>query len=401
MKGGKQNSDAVAGDNGVSSEQPSTGASQAEQQERDGDAGEEDEDVGKEYEEKLEEEELADVEKPKLAEGFYEIEDVWRKRVRKGKVQYLIKWRGWPESANTWEPVENLMTCYDVIDAFEESLRSGKQRLARKRKRQHGVTHTQIKKQQQQQQCSPAAATNDVPAVKVSIMEEPMPSSPLASLDAINHVDSSGSGLNDIQVDGVANDNDLNFDSSIKEINEKNELDLKLSELKGGIATKETSVDRSGDGLTSGFSAANGTESLQSGRCTGAKRRKPASVRRFKPETASGVMNDSQDALPNATSGPFVAFTKEGIHDHGFVGNALGCKNKWDDSKDACAITEIIKPMSYSASVSSDFQDVSVTFLAKRSDGKEVMVDNKFLKMNNPLVLINFYEQNLRYHPTQ
>lgn len=239
--------------------------------------------------------------------------------------------------------------------------------MARKRKRQHGVTHTQIKKQQQQQQCSPAAATNDVPAVKVSIMEEPMPSSPLASLDAINHVDSSGSGLNDIQVDGVANDNDLNFDSSIKEINEKNELDLKLSELKGGIATKETSVDRSGDGLTSGFSAANGTESLQSGRCTGAKRRKPASVRRFKPETASGVMNDSQDALPNATSGPFVAFTQEGIHDHGFVGNALGCKNKWDDSKDACAIAEIIKPMSYSASVSSDFQDVFVTFLAKRS----------------------------------
>ena len=89
MKGGKQNSDAVAGDNGVSSEQPSTGASQAEQQERDGDAGEEDEDVGKEYEEKLEEEELADVEKPKLAEGFYEIEDVWRKRVR--KVSFILE----------------------------------------------------------------------------------------------------------------------------------------------------------------------------------------------------------------------------------------------------------------------------------------------------------------------
>lgn len=28
--------------------------------------------------------------------------------------------RGWPETANTWEPLENLLSCYDVVDAFEE-----------------------------------------------------------------------------------------------------------------------------------------------------------------------------------------------------------------------------------------------------------------------------------------
>ncbi|KAJ0013690.1 hypothetical protein Pint_20832 [Pistacia integerrima] len=33
------------------------------------------------------------------------------------------------------------------------------------------------------------------------------------------------------------------------------------------------------------------------------------------------------------------------------------------------------------------------------SDGKEVMVDNKFLKANDPLLLINFYEQHLKYSP--
>ena len=30
------------------------------------------------------------------------------------------KRRGWPETANTWEPMENLQSCSDVIDAFEE-----------------------------------------------------------------------------------------------------------------------------------------------------------------------------------------------------------------------------------------------------------------------------------------
>lgn len=28
--------------------------------------------------------------------------------------------RGWPETANTWEPYENLVSCFDVIEAFEE-----------------------------------------------------------------------------------------------------------------------------------------------------------------------------------------------------------------------------------------------------------------------------------------
>lgn len=59
-------------------------------------------------------------ERPKLEDGFYEIETIRRKRVRKGQLQYLIKWRGWPENANTWEPLENLQACSDVIDAFED-----------------------------------------------------------------------------------------------------------------------------------------------------------------------------------------------------------------------------------------------------------------------------------------
>ena len=36
---------------------------------------------------------------------------------------YLIFWvvrRGWPESANTWEPAENLKACSDFIDAYEK-----------------------------------------------------------------------------------------------------------------------------------------------------------------------------------------------------------------------------------------------------------------------------------------
>ncbi|KAJ8573501.1 hypothetical protein K7X08_010012 [Anisodus acutangulus] len=361
-----------------------------------GSEGEEKDEYG---EEKTYEEQEGETvnEKPKLAEGFYEIEAVRRKRLRKGQVQYLIKWRGWPETANTWEPVKNLMSCSDVIDAFEESSQSGKQRSTRKRKRKSGVTQTQVKKKKQpQQQCSPAAATYNVPAVMVRIIEEPTPSPPLSDLKATNRVDSNGSELN-CKVDKMVNGNGLRLSFPLEETGEQNELNLKLSELKGAASTNENPMDRSSNGLSNGFPKANGAESHQSDRCTGAKRRKSGSVRRFKQDATSAVMDDIQDAL---AGGPLATFVQEGSHNHEFVGGDLVCRNKSDDSKDAYTITQLIKPISYSASLSNDMQDVSVTFRAERSDGKEMMVDNKFLKMNNPLLLINFYEQHLRYNPS-
>jgi transposase InsO family protein len=38
----------------------------------------------------------------------YDIERIVAKRVRKGKTEYLLKYLGYPESANTWEPAENI-----------------------------------------------------------------------------------------------------------------------------------------------------------------------------------------------------------------------------------------------------------------------------------------------------
>ena len=40
----------------------------------------------------------------------YEVEMIVDKRIRRGEVQYMVKWRGFDDSENTWE------TANDIID---------------------------------------------------------------------------------------------------------------------------------------------------------------------------------------------------------------------------------------------------------------------------------------------
>ena len=53
---------------------------------------------------------------PTLVNGHeeYEVEKVLDKRKHYGKIQYLIKWKGYPHSESSWEPESNL-NCPDLI----------------------------------------------------------------------------------------------------------------------------------------------------------------------------------------------------------------------------------------------------------------------------------------------
>ncbi|NP_001080949.1 chromobox 4 S homeolog [Xenopus laevis] len=49
------------------------------------------------------------MELPAVGEHVFAVESIEKKRIRKGRVEYLVKWRGWSSKYNTWEPEENIL----------------------------------------------------------------------------------------------------------------------------------------------------------------------------------------------------------------------------------------------------------------------------------------------------
>ncbi|XP_060803132.1 uncharacterized protein LOC106132127 isoform X2 [Amyelois transitella] len=82
--------------------------------------------------------------------GEFVVDRILAKRFnpRRKQYEYLLKWEGYPHDQNTWEPVEYLETCKDLLEAFEKQLARQKeikaQRQQQQQQKQHPVQVKQI-----------------------------------------------------------------------------------------------------------------------------------------------------------------------------------------------------------------------------------------------------------------
>ncbi|XP_041033815.1 chromobox protein homolog 7 [Carcharodon carcharias] len=54
-----------------------------------------------------------------IGEQVFAVENISKKRIRKGRVEYLVKWKGWPPKYSTWEPEDHILDPRLVM-AYEE-----------------------------------------------------------------------------------------------------------------------------------------------------------------------------------------------------------------------------------------------------------------------------------------
>ena len=57
---------------------------------------------------------------PAAGKDVYEPEKIIGQRLSKGVTTFNVKWVGWADKDNTWEPIEHLAGCEDMIAEFKE-----------------------------------------------------------------------------------------------------------------------------------------------------------------------------------------------------------------------------------------------------------------------------------------
>jgi len=60
---------------------------------------------------------------PVVIEGMpeYEVEEIKDSRLKRGKLEFLVKWSSYTDDYNTWEPEANCTNSCDIINEFYKS----------------------------------------------------------------------------------------------------------------------------------------------------------------------------------------------------------------------------------------------------------------------------------------
>ncbi|XP_062845864.1 chromobox protein homolog 6a [Trichomycterus rosablanca] len=115
-----------------------------------------------------------------IGERVFAAEEILKRRVRKGQIEYLVKWRGWALKHSTWEPEENILDDRLIV-AFERKERDKELHGPKKRgpkpknfmlKARSSVTSTRVSSSHQ---ASPSPSSSRVRPNSSSSSQAPTP----------------------------------------------------------------------------------------------------------------------------------------------------------------------------------------------------------------------------------
>jgi hypothetical protein len=84
---------------------------------------------------------------PQVTQGGeleYEVEAILHKKFTTAGVEYLVKWLSYPDSENSWEPLEHLANAQEKLQEFEERARTGRRIQGRRGRRATNRTRPSV-----------------------------------------------------------------------------------------------------------------------------------------------------------------------------------------------------------------------------------------------------------------
>ena len=103
----------------------------------------------------------------------YQVERVAKQRTKGGVKEYYVKWVGYSDAENTWEPVENLGNSTDLIEEFEAKQKAQATEKKRKRPDKKGAAEQKQEEAPAMQSMRQAYATEGDDASGWDLREEP------------------------------------------------------------------------------------------------------------------------------------------------------------------------------------------------------------------------------------
>ena len=146
---------------------------------------------------------------------FYNIEKILDRRKINGKLEYKIKWDGYPMNQSTWEPMENLITAKELVDEYDKQYPFTNDMLNKKTKR--------IKKMSAKKPVKKAPKKENEPQIQEKTENEPQKEE--EKPEQINLEENQINNDINIQNDPIRK---YNIDDSLKKVTTVRKRDNKL-----------------------------------------------------------------------------------------------------------------------------------------------------------------------------